>query len=204
MKFTKKKLIIAISILLVVCLLSTIAIYFFSPKSKFGVLCIGMTFEECHNALPKSEGFYYGGYVFYTNAWGDYVVARFAGPYNNRSIVELKHFYKWTPYPVAFIINFVDFRNGYFSGFSLSQYMGLILAHEVAHILGMKDTYRGAYNDCPTTQVHREAEIDCLMAAFVENVSDIHDACTNGSPFCAFCESKLNEIIAPDILTTNS
>lgn len=101
MKFTKKKLIITISILLVVCLLSTIAIYFFSPKSKFGVLCIGMTFEECHNALPKSESFYYGGYVFYTNAWGDYVVARFAGPYNNRSVVELKHFYKWTTHPTA-------------------------------------------------------------------------------------------------------
>ena len=46
--------------------------------------------------------------------------------------------------------------------------------------------------------------VQLFLPVFTTIHMSIYNACNNGSPFCDFRKSKLNEIIAPDILTTNS
>lgn len=46
--------------------------------------------------------------------------------------------------------------------------------------------------------------VQLFLPVFTTIHMSIYNAYNNGSPFCAFCESKLSEIIPADILTTNS
>ena len=85
------------------------------------------------------------------------------------------------------------------------QFLSLILAHEVAHTLGMGDVYNYKfYEDAPHCYASGSSSNtnDCIMESFgcLKAMTFYYDILYNGkSAFCANCTSRLQSEMASDL-----
>ena len=86
---------------------------------------------------------------------------------------------------------------------TLDAYMGMLLAHEVAHIIGLDEVNEGKYLDCPRQEEHESyQETICIMGKFATDAHLFYNQILSGeeSGFCDFCMNMMLSLLPNDFL----
>ena len=88
------------------------------------------------------------------------------------------------------------------------MYMSIILAHEIAHTLGLREVYANAYGDLSISSVGHDHSGEDGLQCIMENTKfGLYDALytsilNNAAAFCTYCNDKLTSEIDHDIYSS--